>query len=154
MRDDWDLEFFPRLLPASRVSLGAASVLCRIARKAARDAGVAVSVVVVDRGGAIVMAERMDNAETQSLEVAAAKARCSALFGDPTAAFEALVKTASPGFATVAGMVAVGGGVPLLHDSAPVGAIGVAGATTKQDHDIAAGAAAALAEILTPAKPQ
>jgi uncharacterized protein GlcG (DUF336 family) len=152
MRDDWDLEFVPRLLPASRVSLGAASALCRIARRAARDDGVAVSVVVVDGGGAIVMAERMDSAGSLTLEIAAAKARCSALFGGPTAAIEALVKGDSPGLATVKGLVAVGGGVLLMHDSAPVGAIGVSGATPTQDHAIAVGAAAALGEIFKPAQ--
>jgi len=151
MRDDWDPEFFPRLLPASRVSLGAASVLCRIARKAARDVGVAVSVVVVDGGGAIVMAERMDNAGTLSLEVAAAKARSSALSGGPTVAIEALVETDSQGLATVAGLVAVGGGVPLRYADALVGAIGISGATPMQDHEIAVGATAALGEILLPA---
>jgi uncharacterized protein GlcG (DUF336 family) len=142
MRDDWDLEFVPRLLAVSRVSLGAASALCRIARRAARDDGVAISVVVVDGGGAIVMAERMDSADTLSVEVAAAKARSSALLGGPTATFEALVKGDSPSLATVKGLVAVGGGVPLRHENAVVGAIGVAGATPDLDH--------ALAGILRP----
>jgi uncharacterized protein GlcG (DUF336 family) len=153
MRDDWDLEFVPRLLPRSRISLGAANALCRIARKSARDDGVAVSVVVVDGGGAIVAAERMDTADTLSVEVAIAKARSSALFGGPTAAIEAAVKGDSPGLATVAGLLAIGGGVPLTHGDGLVGAIGVAGATPDRDHAIAAAAAAALDELLRPAMP-
>jgi glc operon protein GlcG len=151
MRDDWDLEFVPRLLLATRVSLGAASALCRIARRAARDDGLAVSVVVVDGGGAIVAAERMDGAEALSVEIAAAKARSSSLCGLPTAAIGALAAGDEPGLVTVKGLVAVGGGVPLQHDNARVGAIGVSGASPAQDHAIAVAAAAALADLLKPA---
>jgi uncharacterized protein GlcG (DUF336 family) len=153
MRDDWDLEFVPRLLPRSRVSLGAANALCRIARKAARDDGVAISVVVVDAGGSIVAAERMDTADTLSIDVAAAKARSSASFGGPTAAIEAAVKGDSPGLATVSGLIAVAGGVPLKHGEGLAGAIGVAGSTPERDHAIATAAAAALDELLRPAMP-
>jgi len=144
MRDDWDIEFVPRLIPPNRVSLGAASALCRLARRAARDDGVAISVVVVDGGGAIIMAERMDSADTPSLEIAAEKARASARLGGPTASVEV------PSLIPLKELVAVGGGMPLRHESALVGAIGVAGASPDFNHAIAARAAAVLGEILRP----
>jgi glc operon protein GlcG len=81
--------------------------------------------------------------------VALAKARMAALNGKPTADQEAAINGARPALLQLSvvfkeAAAAMGGGLPLLHNGACIGAIGVSGMTPELDAAIAAAGAYAL----------
>jgi glc operon protein GlcG len=102
----------------------------------------AVSISVVDDGGFLLGFLRMDGAPTISGEVSIGKARTSAMTGRPSKFFEDRVKE-RPAFAGFPGIL-IQGGVPLIHDSQCVGAIGVSGVQSHEDELIAHAGASAL----------
>jgi glc operon protein GlcG len=105
-----------------------------------------MAVAVVDPAGVLVYYEKMDDTQTGSANVAIDKARSAALFKRPTMDFQ-LGLTASPSglnIFRVQGAVPVGGGVPLVIAGKIVGAIGVSGDSSENDHACAEVAANAL----------
>ena len=97
-----------------------------------------VSVVVRDSGANVVAAARMDGAALGTFDVAMEKARASAVFPMPTAAFAKYAfdeKTGMPtAVAFMQGVVLVQGGLPIKTAAGvPVGSIGVSGAPSEQD---------------------
>ncbi len=102
-----------------------------------------VVIVVVDDGGHLVYMQRFDGAPTGSIGVAIGKARTAAAFKRPTSVFDELAKT-RPAIASIPGIVPLEGGVPVMVDGQLVGAMGVSGATSQQDVQIAKAGIAAL----------
>lgn len=83
---------------------------------------------VVDPSGNLVYFEKMDSAPYASNDVAIGKARTSAIFKRPTMAlFEQMESGHNYVMTLPPGIVASGGGLPLLIDGKIVGAIGVSG---------------------------
>lgn len=108
-----------------------------------------VSLAICDAGGHPLLVVRLDGASPSSTAVAMAKARMAALNGKPTADQEAAINGPRPALLQLAGVfkeaaVAMGGGLPLLHNGTCIGALGVSGMTPDLDGAIAAAAAAAL----------
>jgi uncharacterized protein GlcG (DUF336 family) len=105
-----------------------------------------VVVAVVDSGGHLVALERLDSTQYGSIEVALEKARTSAAFRRPTKAFQDMVAAGGEGLRMLKlpGALPVEGGLPLVVGGKIVGAIGVSGATSAQDGQIAAAGVAAL----------
>jgi glc operon protein GlcG len=92
------------------------------------------------------MLHRFDNTHYGSIAVAEDKARSALDYRRPTKVFEDLVAQGGIGLRTLAlrGASPLEGGIPLVVDSKIVGAIGVSGATSAQDGQVAkAGAEAA-----------
>ncbi|KUN27087.1 MULTISPECIES: GlcG/HbpS family heme-binding protein [Streptomyces] len=125
-----------------------AELLVATARRAAEDAGVAVSVTVLDAGGHLLAFRRDDRAVLISGETSTRKAYTALQLNAPTAD---LVDAVQPGglFHTLPTaldrpLLFIAGGVPVHRDGRLVGAIGVGGGAPDQDHGFATAAVQAL----------
>jgi glc operon protein GlcG len=95
-----------------------------------------VAVAVVDNHGFLVYFERMDNTQTASMDIAIGKARSAATYRRPTRVFmEAINK--GPATATLPGVFASPGGLPIMVDGKVTGGVGVSGVTGDQDEQCA-----------------
>jgi glc operon protein GlcG len=103
----------------------------------------AVSIAIVDDGGYVLAVQRMDGASAITAEVALGKARTSAMTKRPSKFFEDRIKE-RPAFAGFPAGILIQGGVPVLHETECVGAIGVSGAQSHEDEQIAHAGASAL----------
>ncbi|KUN10314.1 hypothetical protein AQI95_00875 [Streptomyces yokosukanensis] len=126
-----------------------AELLVATARRAAEDAGVTVSVTVLDAGGHLLVFHRDDRAVLISGETSTRKAYTALQLNAPTAD---LVDAVQPGglFHTLPTaldrpLLFIAGGVPVHRDGRLIGAIGVGGGAPEQDHGFAAAAVQALA---------
>ncbi|MFF9676500.1 heme-binding protein [Streptomyces eurythermus] len=126
-----------------------AELLVATARRAAEDAGVTVSVTVLDAGGHLLAFRRDDRAVLISGETSTRKAYTALQLNAPTAD---LVDAVQPGglFHTLPTaldrpLLFIAGGVPVHRDGRLIGAIGVGGGAPEQDHQFATAAVAALA---------
>jgi uncharacterized protein GlcG (DUF336 family) len=103
-----------------------------------------VAVAVVDTAGNLVYFERMEDTQTASFDIAIGKARTAATYRRTTRVFQDVINKA-PAVATLPGVVASPGGVPLYVDGKVIGAVGVSGVTGDQDEQCAkAGIAAGM----------
>jgi glc operon protein GlcG len=136
------------------VDLADALVVLAAAEARATALGLAVAVAVVDAAGGLIALHRMDGVQPAGPDVAVAKARASALFRRPTAAFEEVAaQRGKPAVLMLTSAVPhalpVTGGVPIrLPGSGEVaGAVGVSGGSGDQDADVAAAGASALDRV-------
>jgi glc operon protein GlcG len=106
-----------------------------------------VSIAIVDSGGNLLMLHRLENAQLASMRIAEAKARTAVEFRRPTKALEDAVAGGGVGLRvlTFGGCVAEGG-VPIIADGRIIGGIGVSGAASEQDAQVAMAGAAAATE--------
>lgn len=133
---------------SARITRTGSRVATEAAFARAEELGVAVVVVVADPAGDVISMTRGDGAFKFSLDVARKKAWTAATAGASTAALAADF-AASPTLlhvltSGVDELMPIGGGSPVIHDGAVIGAIGVSGATEQQDQEIADVAVAAL----------
>jgi len=110
---------------------------------------VRATIIVLDAGGELVLATRMDGAWAGAFDLALAKAHAARAFAAPSGAFTPLVQPGAPLFG-VSGVAAgkymtLPGGVPILHQGAVLGSVGVSGGTPDQDHAIAQAGAGSVA---------
>jgi glc operon protein GlcG len=106
----------------------------------------AMAIVILDSTGHMVMLHKFDNTQYGSLMAAEDKAQSAINFRRPSKVFEDLVAQGGIGLRSLAlrGASPLEGGVPIIVDGKIVGAIGVSGATSVQDGQVAkAGADAA-----------
>jgi uncharacterized protein GlcG (DUF336 family) len=109
---------------------------------------VPVTVVVVDESGVTKEMLRMDGAPLVSVQTAMNKAYAAAAIGMPPDDFYAAIESdgaAVAEFGTRPGLALIAGGLPVIAEGRPAGAIGVAGAMTGADDRRIAEAAAAKA---------
>ena len=128
------------------VSLENAKKMAAAAAAEARKNNWNVAIAVVDPAGALVYFEKLDGTQNASVTVAIEKARTSAQFKRATKAFQDVVAAGGDGLRILSlpGAVPVEGGVPALIDGRLVGAVGVSGATSAQDGQVAAAGVAAV----------
>ncbi|OIK26559.1 GlcG/HbpS family heme-binding protein [Streptomyces malaysiense] len=126
-----------------------AELLVATARRAAEEAGVTVSVTVLDAGGHLLAFRRDDRAVLISGETSTRKAYTALQLNAPTAD---LVDAVQPGglFHTLPTaldrpLLFIAGGVPVHRDGRLIGAVGVGGGAPEQDHGFATAAVLALA---------
>ncbi|MFS4091803.1 GlcG/HbpS family heme-binding protein [Streptomyces sp. AF1A] len=126
-----------------------AELLVATARRAAEEAGVTVSVTVLDAGGHLLAFRRDDRAVLISGETSTRKAYTALQLNTPTVE---LVDAVQPGglFHTLPTaldrpLLFIAGGLPVHRDGRLIGAIGVGGGAPEQDHGFAAAAVQALA---------
>ena len=136
-------------LPTKKtLSLEAAKKLAAIAEAEAAKNKWTMVITIVDDGGNLVYLAKMDGTQIGSIDVAIKKARTSIRFKRPTKAFEdAVLKDGRSVIMTLPDAIAVEGGLPLVVDGVPIGAIGVSGATSAQDGIVAKAAADALSQL-------
>ncbi len=96
-----------------------------------------VAVAVVDTHGFLVYFERMDNTQTASMDIAVGKARSAATYRRPTRVFADVINKGGPATATLPGVFASPGGLPIMVDGKVTGAVGVSGVTGDQDEQCA-----------------
>jgi uncharacterized protein GlcG (DUF336 family) len=91
-----------------------------------------VAVAIVDPHGTLVYYEKMEDTQYASADIAIGKARAAATYRRPTRVFmEVINKT--PATATLPGVFASPGGVPIMVGGKVIGAAGVSGVTGDQD---------------------
>ena len=96
-----------------------------------------VAVAVVDTHGFLVYFERMDNTQTASMDIAIGKARAAATYRRTTRVFMEVINKGGPATATLPGVFASPGGVPIMVDGKVTGGVGVSGVTGDQDEQCA-----------------
>jgi glc operon protein GlcG len=103
------------------------------------------AIAVVDDGGNLLCAERLDGTFPAGANISIGKARTSAMFRKPTRVFEDVINKGRTAMAALPDFTPLQGGVPLEIDGQVVGAIGVSGASSaQQDEELALVGARAL----------
>jgi len=105
-----------------------------------------MAIVILDSTGHIVILHKLDNTQYGSISVAEDKAHTALDFRRPSKVFEDLVAQGGINMRILSlrGAAPLEGGVPILVDGKIIGAIGVSGAASSQDGQVAkAGADAA-----------
>jgi glc operon protein GlcG len=92
-----------------------------------------VAVAVVDNHGYLVYFERMDNTQTASMDIAIGKAKAAATYRRPTRVFADVINKGGVATATLPGVFASPGGLPIMVDGKVTGGVGVSGVTGDQD---------------------
>lgn len=139
----------PAAAPAPPLSYGApigletAQALVERAVEAGRARGFRLAIAVVEPSGELVAFGRMDDVQYGSIDVAQAKARSAARFRSSSASAEERLAAGRMALLAIDGIVPVAGGVPIVVDGRVVGAIGVSGASSAQDDEVARAAIAA-----------
>lgn len=126
----------------------AAHALARAAVEKAVELEATVNVAVVDGGGHLAAFLRMPGSPFHSIDIAIDKAYTALSFGVPTSRWEKMMGGLSApcrtSLAAAPRLMTCGGGVPLEAAGRRVGAVGVSGASERQDEEIALAAAAVL----------
>jgi len=136
--------------PATRQVL-TLEIAKQVAAAAAAEAAAnkwTVVITILDDGGNLMYLERMDETQIGSIQVAQEKARSAVGFKRPTKVFEDAVASGRTAIVKLPGAMPIEGGIPLMLNGRVAGAIGVSGATSQQDGQIAKAGADALAEIV------
>ena len=103
-----------------------------------------VAVAVVDTQGGLVYYERMEDTQTASFDIAILKAKAAATYRRPTRVFADVINKGSPATATLPGVIASPGGVPIVVGGKMIGAAGVSGVTGDQDEQCSKAGVAGL----------
>jgi len=129
---------------SKRLTLAGAKKILTTATVLAAEAGIAVSVVIVDAGGHVILVERMDGGRFHTVHSAATKAVCAASSRRPTGPLGAqgqpLDAIHAIGLAVAAGAerwTAMEGGCPVIFDGQCVGGVGIAGGSWEHDQQLA-----------------
>lgn len=121
-------------LPATRtLTLEAAQRLAASVRGLAQKNGWKMVTAVVDAGGHLITLERMDDAQTGSIEVAIQKAKTAIAFKRSTKTFEERTLAGRNVLLGLPGVIPIEGGLPIVVNGQFLGAIGVSGGSSEQD---------------------
>ena len=134
-----------------RLTLTGAKRIMATATALAEQAGVALSVVIVDAGGHVILVERMDGGRFHTVHSAMTKAVCAASSRRSTAPTGAqgqpLDTVHALGLPLAAGAdrwTAMEGGSPILVGGECIGAVGVSGGSFEFDERVAREAASSI----------
>jgi glc operon protein GlcG len=107
-----------------------------------------VAIAILDSGGNMVMFHKIDNTQLSASEGAEGKARTSLQFKRPSKALDDAIAAGGGGMRLLAlkDITPLEGGIPLVANGAIVGAIGVSGALSAQDAQVAKAGADTLAK--------
>ncbi len=136
---------------AKRLTAAGAKAIMATAIARAQEAGVAVTVAIVDAGGHLVLLERMEGGRFHTVHSATTKAVCAAstrrATGAKGAQGQALDFGHALGLTLAAGAerwTAMEGGCPIMVGTECIGAVGVAGGDWQFDERVAREAAESL----------
>jgi uncharacterized protein GlcG (DUF336 family) len=133
-----------QLLDAKVISLEAAKRMMAACEAEARRNNWNVSIAVVNAAGELLMFSRMDEAAFSSVDISQGKARTAARFRRPTRALDSAMTAGRLAYLAFPGAIPVEGGVPVMAGGKVIGAIGVSGATSQQDAQVAQAGVTAL----------
>jgi glc operon protein GlcG len=137
-----------KLATKKALTLEAAQQIAAAAQAEAAKNKWTMVICVVDDGGHLIYLERMDGTQIGSVQVAQAKAVTAVHFKRPTKALEEAVAAGRSVILKLPGATPIEGGLPIIVDGAVIGAVGVSGATSPQDGQVAA-AGVAIVENMT-----
>ena len=136
---------------ARRLTAAGAKKIMATAIARAQEAGVAVTVAIVDAGGHLLLLERMEGGRFHTVPSATAKAGCAAsnrrATGSRGAQGQTLDVTHALGLALAAGperWTAMEGGWPIMAGNECIGAVGIAGGDWQFDERLAREAAESI----------
>jgi glc operon protein GlcG len=133
------------LAQKAQLTTEAAHAIAEAAAAEARRQGLNMSIAVVDDGGYLLYFVRMsEQIAPASAQVAVEKARSAALFKRATLSWEEAAKERHV-IMKIPNVIPLGGGVPLIVNGVGVGAIGVSGASSTKDDEIAQAGAKLIA---------
>jgi uncharacterized protein GlcG (DUF336 family) len=135
------------LLEQRRPSLALALRLLEGVREEAAARELALAICVVDAGGHVITAQRMDGAALGALSLAEGKAYTAVLWGTRTGDFTESTQPGGPDWGwntTDPRVVVYAGGIPLLVDGALVGGLGASGGLADEDEACVVAAARSL----------
>jgi glc operon protein GlcG len=137
---------------AKRLTAAGARKVMETALARAKEAGLALSVAVVDSGGHLVLLERMEGGKFHTVHSATTKAVCAASnkrsTGSRGAVGQSLDVAHALGLALAAGTerwTAMEGGWPIMAGAECIGGVGVAGGNWEFDERVAREAAESVA---------
>ena len=119
--------------------------IAQAAEAEARANNWAVTIAIADDGGHLLWLQRLDGAAPVSSHIAPSKARTAALGRRDTALYEDMINKGRVAFLsapTIDGLLE--GGVPIIVDGHCIGAVGVSGARSPEDVQVARAGIAAL----------
>ena len=119
---------------ASELNLAAAESVANGCRTFASAKGQSHAIAIVDEGGHVILAVRMDGNREGMMAFAIEKAKAGAMWGFPTSGMAEAVKS-TPGFVAAPYVVTVGGGVPVYGRDGRtlIGAVGASGEDQADD---------------------
>jgi glc operon protein GlcG len=127
-----------------RLTSAGAKKMMATALAAAEQAGVSISVAIVDAGGHLLLLERMDGGRFHTVHSATVKAVCAASNKRPTSARGAQAQELDTahalGLALAAGAerwTAMEGGAPVIVEGECIGGVGVSGGNFEFDEKVA-----------------
>ena len=105
-----------------------------------------VAITILDSGGNMIMFHRVDNAQLSATTVSEGKARTALEFKRPSKALDDAIAAGGAGMRLLAlkAITPIEGGLPVVVDGKIIGAIGVSGALSSQDAQVAQAGADAL----------
>jgi len=130
-----------QLIPHKDLSYAMAKTIAEGALQDCRARGYAVSAVVVDRGGATIVALRADNAALHTMENARRKAYTAFTFRMTTEEFHKRMATepVRREQTTLPNIIAIPGGVPIKVGEDVIGGVGVSGSPGVDEPCVQAG---------------
>jgi glc operon protein GlcG len=138
-------------LPTKKMlTLEAARIAMAAAEAEALRNGWKVVIAVVDDGGHTVLLQRLDHAQTSSIETAVSKARAAVAWKRPSRLLEEAINNGRTAFLSISqGMGLLQGGVPVEVDGVVIGAVGVSGVKASDDEIVALAGVNALKGALS-----
>jgi glc operon protein GlcG len=97
-------------------------------------------ITILDSGGNVVMVQRLDNTQFGSIDVSRDKAHAAVAFQRPTKVFQDLIAQGGVNLRLLkltGGAGVLEGGIPIIVNNKVIGAVGVSGGTSQQDHQVA-----------------
>ncbi|MBW8296334.1 heme-binding protein [Sphingopyxis sp.] len=127
--------------PDTVITLAEAQAVAARAQRAAAEKKIDVAMVVVNREGRVILAQRMDRSSYIHLELAERKAATAAATGAPTSLLEKVVDAGKTSLLSVPEIALIGGAVPLRRGDEVIGGVGVSGGSPEDDENISLAAA-------------
>jgi uncharacterized protein GlcG (DUF336 family) len=123
------------------IRLESAKKMAELAEKKAKELGVSIVFSVVDRGGNLILLQKMENAYFTSIDISINKAFTSVALKISTDKVAPLVQPGESLYGLQltnnCRIVPFGGGIPIEVDGQIVGAVGISGGTVEEDIMIA-----------------
>lgn len=128
------------------ITLNDAKIIVAAGQAEAAKNGWHMAIAIVDSGGNLVLLEKMDNTQLGSIEICQQKALTSVKFRRATKAFEEAVEKGGMNLKilSMSNVIPVEGGELIVKNDEIIGAIGVSGALSAQDTQVAKAGLAAL----------
>ncbi|HTF94516.1 MAG TPA: heme-binding protein [Cellvibrio sp.] len=136
--------FAQTLTYGAPIGLDIAKKIAAAAAAEAKKQNLTVVISIVDSSGTLTYLEKADGTQLASVDVAIGKARTANNFKRPTKVFEDGVSGGRNVLLSLPDALLVEGGSPIVVDNKIIGAIGVSGATSQQDGQIAEAGLASL----------